>query len=409
MSVVFQFDYACPYAYLASRRIEEVCERVGASLALKPVLLGGIFRALEVPQHLFATLSPAKARHNVQDMHRLADLWDVPFQMHPNHPVRTVEALRATLAAPMESRARVMHRFYRAYWVEHLDLADREILRTLLGEVGVSGEECAGPFPESIKTKLHANTDEALAGGAFGVPATLVGEELHWGADRLFMVEESLGGGPEPIPSGGVEKPTFVDFHFDFSSPFAYLGSTQIESVCADHGATLRWKPMLLGGIFRMLGGPNVPLATFSEPKQRYIARDLERWAASWGVPYAFPSQFPMKTTGPLRIALALGEEMPAFVHAVFKAYWSEGRNIADTDVLQGILGEVGQDPALVSVMDDPAWKTALIEATQAALDAGVFGAPTMCVNGEVFWGQDRLWMVRELLAGWAPPAQESF
>ena len=81
MSVIFQFDYACPYAYIASQRIEALCARVGATVELKPVLLGGIFRALEVPQLLFATLSPAKARHNLQDMHRLAHLWDIPFAM----------------------------------------------------------------------------------------------------------------------------------------------------------------------------------------------------------------------------------------------------------------------------------------------------------------------------------------
>jgi 2-hydroxychromene-2-carboxylate isomerase len=408
MSVVFQFDYACPYAYLASQRVEALCARVNASLELKPVLLGGIFRALEVPQLLFATLSPAKARHNLQDMHRLAALWGIPLAMHPQHPVRTVEALRATLSVPAGQRSAVMHRLYRAYWVEHLDLADRAVLVALLDEAGVSGEEHAGPFCDDIKGALRSNTDQAIAGGAFGVPALHVDGDLYWGADRMFMVESRLGGAPPALPVGTVDEPTTVDFHFDFSSPFAYLGSTQIEAVCADHGATLRWRPMLLGGVFKMLGGPNVPLATFPQPKQRYIATDLERWAECWEVPYAFPSRFPMKTTAPLRIALALGDAMPAFVHAVFRAYWADDRDISDLDVLAGLLTDVGADPSLASAADDLQWKTALIEATQEAVDAGVFGAPTTRVKGELFWGQDRLGMVREVLAGWSPPTLAS-
>ena len=127
----FYFDFSCPYAYLGATQIEALAARVGAELCLKPMLLGGVFKAHDVPQNLASTLSPAKAKHNASDMQRWATRFEVPLVMPKGHPMRTVDALRAMLAvgAPYHD---LMHRFYRAYWVESRDVSSPEVIADVL-------------------------------------------------------------------------------------------------------------------------------------------------------------------------------------------------------------------------------------------------------------------------------------
>jgi len=191
-----------------------------------------------------------------------------------------------------------------------------------------------------------------------------------------------------------------VDFYFDFSSPFAYLGSTQIEAVANRAGSTLNWKPMFLGGVFKAVGTPMVPFNELSQQKRTYITRDMHRWASWWDVPFAFPSRFPMMTVKPLRLGLTLDDPAP-FIHRVFKAYWAEDQDISNAEVLASLCQDVGLDPSVLERTGDPAVKQQLLDATEGAVNAGVFGAPTSIVNGQVFWGQDRLDHVEKALGGW--------
>lgn len=405
-TVDFFFDYSCPYAYLASTQIEAICQRTGATLVWKPMLLGGVFRELGAAQNQASVMSPQKAQHNLADMHRWASLWSVPLSMPEAHPMRTVEALRATLASPKDKLSRVIHSLYRAYWVDHQNLTERAVIVAALTRAGVDGEAVVASIDQHTKDQLKANTDEALARGVFGAPSVLVGDQMFWGQDRLWMVEAALGGNPTQPGAGLYPKPSAplsVDFYFDFSSPFAYLASTQIEAVCTRHQALLHWRPMLLGGVFKALGGPMVPIETFSPPKQRYQGVELERWASHWKVPFAWPTRFPMRTVKALRIALSLGDQMLPYVYRVFRAYWAEDLDIDDEGVLRRLLQESGFDPAQVSAAEDPAYKKALFEATQRSVDAGVFGVPTSIVGGHLFWGQDRLFLVERVLEGWRP------
>jgi 2-hydroxychromene-2-carboxylate isomerase len=189
-----------------------------------------------------------------------------------------------------------------------------------------------------------------------------------------------------------------LEIYWDFSSPFSYLGSTQAEALAARTGATLVWRPMLLGGLFKTIGQVEAPLMTFSQAKQRYFYEDLHRWAAYWDVPFKFPTRFPMITLKALRTYLALPEERRRdFRERTFRAYWAEDRDIADDAVLRDLVGP-GADEVMARTQD-PAVKKALIDATQHAVEAGVFGAPTWVVDGkELFWGQDRLPLVERAL-----------
>ena len=189
-----------------------------------------------------------------------------------------------------------------------------------------------------------------------------------------------------------------LEIYWDFSSPFAYLGSTQAEALAKRHGAELVWRPMLLGGVFRAIGQVDVPLFTWSDAKKKYYYDDMHRWAAYWGVPFKFPSNFPTNSLKAMRVYLALPEERRADYRArTFNAYWAEDRNIGDDAVLRELVGADGE--AILARTQDPAVKKALVDATEHAVKAGVFGAPTWVVDGkELFWGQDRIVLVERAL-----------
>ncbi len=234
------------------------------------------------------------------------------------------------------------------------------------------------------------------------MPAFVVDGQLHWGQDRLDAVERALGGAGLPADTSVVETPT--DFWFDFSSPFAYLASTRVEQ---ELGPQVRFRPMLLGAIFKAVGTPNVPLHEANASKRAWLEADLARQAQEAGVSLRWPSGFPLRTITALRAVLVLGPDSAegrAFTHALFRACWVDDRDPGDPEVLVSVAESVGLDgTALLAAATEPAAKSALRESTDAALDAGVFGAPTVVVQGEepsLYWGNDRLAMARLAASG---------
>jgi 2-hydroxychromene-2-carboxylate isomerase len=421
--IEYWFDFSCPYAYLGSERIEALAERTGAELRWKPMLLGGVFKAIGNHEDDSA---PGKRANNYRDMHRWAEVHDIPFAMPPGHPMRTVAALRALLSLPEERWPAVIHGFYRAYWRRGLNPGDPATIRGVLAEAGCDEaaitRALAANEDGAIKDELRRRTDEAVARGVFGAPTMFVsGGDLteplmFWGQDRFDMVEEVVRGWrpgvnaprPQPQAPAGSAADATVDFWFDFSSPFAYLGSTQIESICARHGATLRWRPMLLGALFKEVGAPNVPLLAMSENKRRYLGRELDYWASWWQVPFAFTRHFPLRTILPLRLALVAAAQPAPVIHALYRAAWADNADVGSDAAAAEVLKAAGLDPALIAGTQDPAIKKQLADDTAAAGAAGVFGAPTTIIQrpGEaplLFWGQDRLTLVDRALGGWSP------
>ena len=188
-------------------------------------------------------------------------------------------------------------------------------------------------------------------------------------------------------------------FYYDFSSPYAYLGATQVERIASERGARVRWQPILVGALFNQIGTPNVPIDDFPAAKRAYMLRDLLHWAAHWSVPFRWPSRFPMRTVAPLRLALATaaaGGDIAAQSLALFRAYWVDDRDISDPSVLR----ELGD----VRGIEAPAIKNALRAATDEAIAAGVCGVPSFVARDHLFWGQDRLELVSRTLGGWDPP-----
>ncbi|WP_444437143.1 2-hydroxychromene-2-carboxylate isomerase [Pseudomonas sp. A6] len=192
-----------------------------------------------------------------------------------------------------------------------------------------------------------------------------------------------------------------VEFYFDFGSPTSYLAYTQLPSICAEAGAELVYRPVLLGGVFQATGNVS-PIAV--PAKGRYTLTDMQRFARRYGVPLKMNPHFPINTLLLMRAAtgvqLRQPERFAALLACVFKGMWVDALNLGDAAVLGPLLAEAGFDPqALLALAADQEVKDALKANTEAAIKRGMFGAPTMFVGDEMFFGQDRLDFVREALA----------
>lgn len=184
-----------------------------------------------------------------------------------------------------------------------------------------------------------------------------------------------------------------ITLFFDFSSPYSYLASTQIEALAARHDRGIEWVPILLGPVFAVTGSR--PLV--QQPlKAEYSLRDLERSARYFGVPYRKPQPFPVATHQAARVLVALQRDASPravpWIHAVFDAYFTQGRDISQMPVLHALGEALGLAPAQLDAWcADAAVKDLLRAHVERALRVGVCGAPFFVVDDEPFWGVDRL------------------
>ncbi|CDG84691.1 2-hydroxychromene-2-carboxylate isomerase [Janthinobacterium agaricidamnosum] len=195
--------------------------------------------------------------------------------------------------------------------------------------------------------------------------------------------------------------PKSVEFYFDVGSPAAYLAWTQLPGICRHAGAELIYKPMLLGGVFQATG--NTSPATIPA-KGQYTHRDYQRFASRYGAPFASNPHFPVNTLFLMRavagIQIRQPERLRDFLKAVFSALWGDGLNLNDPLIAVKMLVDAGYDAEqIVMLTNDVEVKAALRANTDEAVARGVFGAPTMFVAGEMYFGQDRLDFVRDALA----------
>lgn len=191
-----------------------------------------------------------------------------------------------------------------------------------------------------------------------------------------------------------------LEFFFDFGSPTTYLAHTQLPRIAAAAGATLVYRPMLLGGVFKATGNAS-PVSV--PAKGRWMGDDIARWAKRWGVPFAFNPHFPINTLSLMRGAAGLQLRQPEafgrYADAVFRAMWVTPRPLGDAAELAAVLSDAGFDPAaFMALVADAEVKAKLVANTEEAVARGVFGAPTCFVGEAMFFGQDRLDFVREAL-----------
>ena len=191
-----------------------------------------------------------------------------------------------------------------------------------------------------------------------------------------------------------------VELYYDYGSPTAYLAWTQLPAICARHDARLIYRPMLLGGVFKATGNAT-PVRI--EAKRAWLFKDLARYVTRYGIRFEMNPHFIINTLAIMRGAIWARAEssLEAFNRAMFEAVWVNRRNMADPAEIADVVTRSGLDAdRMLAAIQQPEIKTALIAATAAAVERGVFGAPTMFVGDQMHFGQDRLEWVAAALAG---------
>ncbi len=199
--------------------------------------------------------------------------------------------------------------------------------------------------------------------------------------------------------------PAPIDFYFDFSSPYGYLASTRIDAIAAKHGRAVHWHPILLGAVFKVTGGaplPSLPL------KGDYAKFDIPRCARLFGLPFQFPTKFPIATQAAARLTVWAQSfdqaRAKTLASALYRAYFAEDRDITNPEVCGDVAAACGFDRArAIAAINDQAVKDKLKTEMDQAMARSVFGSPYIIVDGEPFWGADRLDHVDRWLAtgGW--------
>mgnify|MGYP000471325514 CR=1 FL=1 len=199
--------------------------------------------------------------------------------------------------------------------------------------------------------------------------------------------------------------PSPIDFWFDYSSPYGYLASERIEAVAARHDRAVVWHPMLLGAVFKVTG--ERPLID-APLKGEYSLMDIRRSAREHGIAFAMPELFPIGAVAASRATLWLRDHEDAaraaravpLIHALYRAYWRDGRDISTPSSVLDIAADTGVERAeLEAALGERSVKDALRAEVDSSIDRGVFGSPSFAVDGELFWGHDRLEMLERWLA----------
>jgi 2-hydroxychromene-2-carboxylate isomerase len=191
-----------------------------------------------------------------------------------------------------------------------------------------------------------------------------------------------------------------LEFFFDYGSPWSYVAFTQVPRIAQAAGATIAYRPMLLGGVFKATGNQS-PAEQNVPAKRVYSRREFQRYATRYAIPFSHNPHFPINTMTLMRGAAwaEIEGRLVEYSGAIFEAMWVKPENLGEPAVLAPVLSRAGFDPAAFQAgvaREDV--KQRLRATTEEAVSRGVFGAPTFFVGTEMFFGQDRLDFVAEAL-----------
>lgn len=193
-----------------------------------------------------------------------------------------------------------------------------------------------------------------------------------------------------------------IELFFDIGSSYSYLAATQMAGLAQRTGVPVRWRPFLLGGVFKATGN-DTPVRL--PAKAKWILHDMTLWAHHYGIPFKMPSRFPQITLRTMR-AIAAAERLagsaaiPPFALALFRAYWAEDLDITSEPVIAEAAKAAGLDAAaIIAAIEAPETKEQLRANTDEAVRRGAFGAPAMFVGETLFWGNDRIPLLEQYLA----------
>ena len=354
-TVEFNYDISCPFAYIASTRVKALAERANAKLIYRPVLLGALYKATNAPQGAGGSASdvfnPTKKAVVGESMQRTLKRYKVQYNPPPQHPRKTVNALRLLYCLDDEEERRVLSEaLFNAYWVEGLDVSDDDVLLQIVRDSGVNNASSlskASFDDTNARKELESATAEALERGAFGVPGFWIPDvawtdftgksregRYFWGQDRMHFAEATLLSlqsnkrlwssvpgvrslMPRCVARNTLNAPTKVELWFDFSSPWSFIAYTQLGRLQRTFpGLEISMKPFLLGVLFRDIGVPMIPMSAVSKQKARWSRQDLVDWSDYWNAvntqeskkdeifKFYWTDHFPLRSPTVLRVAI---------------------------------------------------------------------------------------------------------
>jgi 2-hydroxychromene-2-carboxylate isomerase len=286
LTLDFHYDISCPFAYIASLRLPALQQRhPSLTVNYRPVLLGALYRATSAPQGAAGsasdTFNPTKRTVTSAAFARTLRRLGIDHRQPPHHPVKTTKALRLLYCVEANERIALTRGLYLAYWVERGNVSDVGVLQDVVSRCQGLTQKTQGSLLELLKNDdfenaaqrkaLEETTQVALDRGAFGVPAFWILEEgrLYWGQDRMQFLEKTLFAMEQgqqraleslmprffPVESRRIPagEEVRMEFWYDFSSPWAFLGWTQLARLSRIFGPSLKieMKPFLLGILFR--------------------------------------------------------------------------------------------------------------------------------------------------------------
>jgi 2-hydroxychromene-2-carboxylate isomerase len=201
--------------------------------------------------------------------------------------------------------------------------------------------------------------------------------------------------------------PRTIDYYFSLASPWAYIGHAPFNDIARRHGVAVNHKPIFLGRVFAETGGQ--PLPQRHPARQRYRMVELQRWREKRGLSFNLrPKFWPFEVTLADRFVIAItsaGQDPDAFLRRAFKGIWEEDRNLGDPLVIAELAEAAGLDSTSLILSAQGDMTEALYALNlENAVGHDVFGSPAYVLDGEVFWGQDRLELLDDALASGRPP-----
>jgi 2-hydroxychromene-2-carboxylate isomerase len=191
----FLFDFGGPNSYLAHKVLPEICARTGAEAVYIPILLGGLFKLTnnQAPLIRYAE-TPAKRNYEMLEFDRFVKAHQLPFKMNPHFPINSLHLMRGAVAAQhLGCFMPYVEAIMTAMWEDGVNTGEAEVVRQVLDKAGLDSDALLAKADEaSVKAELAANTEQAAARGAFGVPTFFVDGEMFWGKERLAQVADAL-------------------------------------------------------------------------------------------------------------------------------------------------------------------------------------------------------------------------
>lgn len=197
-----------------------------------------------------------------------------------------------------------------------------------------------------------------------------------------------------------------IDYYFSAVSPWAYIGHAPFMEIAKRHDLEINYKPVFLGRVFAETGG--LPLAQRHPARQRYRMLELQRWREKRGLSFNLqPKHWPFDVSLVDRVVIALvagGKDPDAFLRLAYAAVWEQERNLSDRDVLHELLGKANFDgPSVMEIAEGNTAEAFYAINLENAVASDVFGSPSYVLDGEVFWGQDRLELLDHALTTGRP------